>query len=241
MRGTMVLRTAGAESGHPRTGPRCDLRVMLIDEQALFRAGLRALLERDLGAQVTAECATPEDALERLEAPEGLTTNIVIIGTGPSRGDGVGFTRQVTARPGNASQCIVLTTEVSAAHVKAVFDAGAQGYLLRGDGAAELAGAVRAVRAGQRYVSPIASGALVDNLLQGAPVLPHHLLSPRQLEVLRLVARGKSTKTIARDLGLSTKTVDAHRYQISQRLQVHDVAGMVRYAIRHALVGNNEP
>ncbi len=92
--------------------------------------------------------------------------------------------------------------------------------------------------AGQRYISPSASGALVDRLHRSETAAPHHALSPRQLQVLRLVAAGKSTGPIARELKLSTETVDAHRYQVSQRLQVHDLVGMVRYAIRHTLVDN---
>lgn len=80
----------------------------------------------------------------------------------------------------------------------------------------------------------------MQSLQLGEAALPHSALSPRQLEVLCMVARGLSTQLIARELGLSTKTVDAHRYQISQRLQVHEVAGMVRYAIRHGLVQNIE-
>ena len=124
--------------------------------------------------------------------------------------------------------------------MKSVFDAGALGYLVRDDGAPALAQALRSAAAGQRYVSPLASATLVDHLQNRDSGLPHHALTPRQLEVLRLVAQGQNTKTIARDLGLSSRTVDAHRYQISRRLQVHDVAGMVRYAIRHALV-DSEP
>jgi DNA-binding NarL/FixJ family response regulator len=203
--------------------------VILLDEHALSRAGLRALLEHELGFRVVADGA-------RLDETAARAASVVIVGSNDA-GAALGTIRLLAAaaRP---PACIRLDTAATADSIKAAFDAGALGYLLRSDGTPALDSAVRAAAAGQRYLSPGASSALVDHLQHRDPSLPHHALTRRQIEVLRLVAQGRSTKTIARDLGLSTKTVDAHRYQIGKRLQVHDVAGLVRYAIRHALVGN---
>lgn len=211
------------------------LRVLLVDDHTLFRAGVRTLIERDLGARITAECDTSAQALQAiaLEEPEVAMLDISLRGE-----DGIELARRITADFGGRVRCIMLSMHLSSEYVLRAFAAGAQGYVVKDAGPAELTSAILAVVAGQRYVSPSASGALVDSL-SGAAVAPHHTLSPRQLEVLCLVARGLSTKLIARELDLSTKTVDAHRYQISQRLGVHDVAGMVRYAIRHGLVGSH--
>ena len=214
------------------------LRILLVDDHSLLRTGVRGLLERDLGAEVS-ECDTGEQALRAMAVarPDIAMLDISLRGE-----DGIELARRIHAEFGASVRCIMLSMHLSPEYVRRSFEAGASGYVVKDAGAAELTGAIRAVMAGQRYLSPSASGALMDSLPRpasgsSAPAsAPHHALSPRQMEVLRLVAQGKSTKLIARDLGLSTKTVDAHRYQVSQRLQVHDVAGMVRYAIRHALV-----
>lgn len=206
------------------------LRVALVDDHALFRAGVRTLIERDLDAHITAECESGEEALRAIRAdpPDVAMLDICL-----RSGDGIELARQITSELGDQVRCIMLSMHLSASYVKRAFQAGARGDVAKDAGPDELTAAIRAVVAGQRYISPSASGAL---MLADPAAAPHHALSPRQLEVLRMVGHGKSTKVIARELGLSTKTVDSHRYQISQRLQVRDVAGMVRYAIRHALV-----
>ena len=215
------------------------LRVLLLDDHALFRAGVRTLIERDLQAEVgeVIECDTGEQALREIARapPDIAMLDISLRGE-----DGIKVARHIRELHGASVRCIMLSMHLSPEYVRRAFEAGASGYVVKDAGPAELTGAIRAVAAGQRYLSPSASGALVQSLHLGGSALPHSTLSPRQLEVLCMVARGLSTKLIARALGLSTKTVDAHRYQISQRLQVHDVAGMVRYAIRHGLAENTE-
>ena len=213
------------------------LRVLLVDDHALFRAGVRTLIERDLPAEVgdIIECDTGEQALHAMAsaAPDIAMLDISLRGE-----DGIALARRIHDLHGGSVRCIMLSMHLNPEYVRRAFEAGACGYVVKDAGPAELTSAIRAVAAGQRYLSPSASGALVQSLQLGEAALPHSALSPRQLEVLCMVARGMSTKLLARELSLSTKTVDAHRYQISQRLQVHDVAGMVRYAIRHGLVEN---
>ncbi len=220
-------------------GERTALRVLLVDDHALFRAGVRTLIERDLQSEVgeVIECDTGEQALLAIAhtPPDIAMLDISLRGE-----DGIALARRVHALHGTSVRCIMLSMHLNPEYVRRAFEAGACGYVVKDAGPAELTSAIRAVAAGQRYLSPSASGALVQSLQLGESALPHSALSPRQLEVLCMVARGLSTKLIARELGLSTKTVDAHRYQISQRLQVHEVAGMVRYAIRHGLVQNTE-
>lgn len=205
-----------------------------MDEQSLPRAALRALLEHELDCHVVADCADPSAAQA---AAIGAAPAVVLVGLRDPR-SALSLVRLLAA--GAGTPCVRLDAHASADAVKTTFDAGALGYVVHDDGAPDLEQALRCAAAGRRYVSPLASATLVDHLQQRDPGLPHHALTARQLEVLRLVAQGQNTKTIARDLGLSTRTVDAHRYQISRRLQVHDVAGMVRYAIRHSLV-DSEP
>ena len=211
------------------------IRVLLVDDHALFRAGVRTLIEHDLGARITAECESSEQALHAIavEEPDVAMLDISLRGD-----DGIELARRIAAASAGRVRCIMLSMHLSTEYVMRSFDAGACGYVVKDAGPEELISAIVAVMAGQRHVSPSASGALVASLQGGDAGAAHHSLSPRQLQVLRMVARGLSTKLIARELALSTKTVDAHRYQISQRLAVHDVAGMVRYAIRHGLVEN---
>ena len=218
------MTTAGAE-----------LRVLLVDDHTLFRAGVRTLIERDLGARITAECDTGEQALKAIGIEE---PDVALLDISLRSEDGIELAKRISGDFAGRVRCIMLSMHLSAAYVMRAFAAGASGYVVKDAGPAELTSAILAVADGQRYVSPSASGALVDTLNRAGGNSPHDALSPRQLEVLRLVALGKSTKLIARELALSTKTVDSHRYQISQRLGVHDVAGMVRYAIRHGLAGN---
>jgi len=219
------------------------LRILLVDDHSLLRAGVRSLLERELAAEV-AECDNGGQALQALSL---ALPDIALLDISLRDEDGIELARRIRAGCGGAVRCVMLSMHLSPDYVKRSFEAGACGYVVKDAGPAELVQAVQAVASGQRYLSPGASGALVDSLQRQAPAAadagagadtaaPHQALSPRQLEVLRLVAQGKPTKLIARELGLSTKTVDAHRYQVCQRLQVHDVAGMVRYAIRHELV-----
>lgn len=211
------------------------LRILLVDDHALFRAGVRTLIERDLESTLITECETGEQALRSISQnrPDVAMLDISLKGE-----DGIELAHRITTEHGESVRCIMLSMHVNPEYVMRSFGAGARGYVVKDAGPAELTHAIRAVMSGQRYVSPSATGSLVDGLSRKDSAAPHFALSPRQLEVLRLVALGKSTKVIARELDLSTKTVDAHRYQISQRLNVHDVAGMVRYAIRHGLVAN---
>ena len=211
------------------------LRVLLVDDHTLFRAGVRTLIERDLGARITAECDTGEQALKAIGLEE---PDVALLDISLRSEDGIELAKRVCDTFAGRVRCIMLSMHLSAAYVLRAFAAGASGYVVKDAGPAELIAAILAVADGQRYISPSASGALVDTLNRSTGRLPHDALSPRQLEVLRMVALGKSTKLIARELALSTKTVDAHRFQISQRLGVHDVAGMVRYAISQGLVGS---
>jgi DNA-binding NarL/FixJ family response regulator len=213
------------------------LRVLLVDDHAMFRAGVRTLIERDMQAEVgeVIECDTGEQALRAIA---DLSPDIAMIDISLRSEDGIELARRICEKHGGRVRCVMLSMHLSPEYVRRAFEAGASGYVVKDAGPAELTSAIRAVAAGQSYLSPSASGALVQSLQLGDATLPHSALSPRQLEVLRMVAHGLSTKHIARELGLSTKTVDAHRYQISKRLQVHEVAGMVRYAIRHGLVEN---
>jgi DNA-binding NarL/FixJ family response regulator len=210
------------------------MRVLLADDHTLFRDGLRSLLERLGDVTVAAEAGDGREALKLIEqqSPDVAIVDITMPGL-----SGL----EVAARAKRVSpstRVIILSMHAGEAYVAHALRAGVAGYLLKDSAAAELALALRAVRRGETYLSPAISKHVVGGFLHGSrgEADPLALLTPRQREILQLIAEGKANKVIAADLGLSIKTVEAHRAQLMDRLDIHDVAGLVRLAIRAGLV-----
>ena len=133
------------------------------------------------------------------------------------------------------TKIIILSMHASEEYVAQALKAGASGYLLKDAATAELEMALKSVSMGQFYLSPAISRQVVDNFLRGGPT-GLDLLTPRQREILQLIAEGKGTREIAETLHLSVKTVETHRAQLMERLDIHDVAGLIRYALRKGLI-----
>jgi DNA-binding NarL/FixJ family response regulator len=209
------------------------LHVLLLDDHALLRAGVRALLERQLpGVQVVETDSV--DAALRTTAER--TFDLAIVDITLRNDDGLRFVRALQqAAAGAPLRCLVLSMHQGEGYVQRAFDSGAIGYVVKDAIPEELLLAVRSAMAGQRYLSP-SVGATRFTPLFSAPPAPHLALTERPLQVLKLVAAGLPTKLVAQRLGLSVRTIDAHRYQISQRLDLHDVASWVHYALRHGLI-----
>jgi len=208
------------------------IRIVLVDDHTLVREGLRALLEEFPGVQVVAEARDGASGLEavRLHAPDVLVTDLSMDGM-----NGIELTERAT-REMPALRVIVLSMYSDRQHVVRVLAAGATAYLLKDSARGELAEALEVVRRGGTFLSPAAATRLSDPAGSGGAVDPLALLTARQREVLRLIAEGVPTKQIAHRLDISPKTVEAHRATIMSRLQVRDVAGLVRLAIRSGLV-----
>jgi DNA-binding NarL/FixJ family response regulator len=216
------------------------IRVLLADDHALVRAGLRALIERLPGVEVTGEASNGREAVKQIHA---LRPDVVLMDIGMSELNGLEATARVTKEcPG--VRVIILSMHTSEEYVVRALRAGAAGYLVKGAGPAELEVAVQAVARGQTYLSPAVSKQVVSDYLRrvegdaaaGPAESPHDLLTPRQREILQLVAEGRTTKEIAQRLGLSVKTVETHRAELMDRLDIHDIAGLVRFAVRTGLV-----
>jgi len=214
------------------------LRVLLAEDHTLVRAGIRALLESLDGVEVVAEAADGREALRlaQAHAPDILLMDITM-----KELNGLEATARL-AKERSATRVIILSMHADQAYVRQALQAGAAGYLLKGADLAELELALKAVTRGDTYLSPSVSKGLVGDLLNGkAPEAnPLDELTLRQREVLQLVAEGKTTKEIAGRLNLSIKTVETHRAQLMERLNIHDVAGLVKFAIRVGLVQANE-
>lgn len=216
------------------TSPARPIRVLLADDHGLVRAGLRALLEPLAGLQVVAEAADGREALGLLGA---ASPDVVLMDIGMRGLNGLEATAQATQQFPRV-RVLVLSMHAAEEYVLRALRLGAAGYLLKDAAPAELEIAIRAVARGESYLSPGASRHLVRTLRDGGAAAGDASgpLTPRQREVLQLIAEGQSTKAIARLLDVSIKTVESHRAQLMERLDVHDVAGLVRYAIRTGVV-----
>jgi DNA-binding NarL/FixJ family response regulator len=210
------------------------IRVVLADDHAVVRHGVRSLLEAAPDIEIVAEAGEGHQALALVTAhrPDVLVTDIAMPGL-----TGLELVECVV-RDFPQTRVLVLSMHQEKAYATRALAAGAAGYLLKDAGAAECEAAVRAVVRGESYLSPAVSGHVVAEYarLAQAEAAAADPLTARQREVLRLIAEGLPTKAIARRLGLSVKTVEAHRAQLMERLGIHDVAGLVRYAIRTGLV-----
>ena len=210
------------------------IRVVLVDDHVLIRAGLKALLHSLANIQVVGEAS---DGHEAVDVVEKLEPDVVIMDIAMANLNGLEAASRVTKQWPKV-KVIILSMHANEEYVGQALDAGATGYLLKGAEPAELELALKAVVRGETYLSPSISKQLVQDYLShrkeklGTTVE----LTARQREVLQLIAEGCSTKDIANKLGLSVKTVDTHRTELMRRLDIHDVAGLVRYAIRRGLV-----
>lgn len=211
------------------------IRVILADDHALARAGIRALLAPIAGVQILAEAA---DGLQALDLVRALRPDLLVADISMPGLSGLDLTERVAATvPG--TRTLILSMHADRAYALRALQAGAAGYLLKDAGAAEIELAIRAVARGENYLSPAVSKHVLDDYharLAAQQNDAGQVLTARQREVLRLIAEGHSTKMIAHKLDLSVKTIETHRTQIMQRLKIHDIAGLVRYAIRHGLI-----
>ena len=210
------------------------IRVILADDHAFMRIGLRSLLDEVEGIEVVAEAADGETALRLVE---GLRPHVLISDISMPKLDGLGLAARVAADY-PATRVLILSMHAEREFAIKALAGGAAGYLLKEAGPGELEAAIRAVARGESYLSPAISGHLVVEYSQlaRAEVERPGPLTPRQIEVLKLVAEGLTTKAIARRLGISVKTVETHRTQVMDRLDIRDIAGLVRYALRAGLI-----
>jgi DNA-binding NarL/FixJ family response regulator len=210
------------------------VKVLLADDHTLVRKGIRALLEAIPDVEVVAETADGREALELIDRhrPDVALLDITMPGL-----NGL----EVAARAAKASpktRVVILSMHAGEAYVAQALRAGVAGYLLKDAADDELALALKAVARGDVYLSPQISRQLVDRYTKAASTEPDPLagLTSRQREILQLVAEGRSSKEIASLLNVSIKTVESHRGQIMERIGVHDVTALVRFAIRVGLV-----
>ncbi len=213
----------------------CNL--LLVDDHSLIRAGVRALVLDIPGYTVIGEA---NDGSQLLEMVETLSPDIILLDISMKETGGLEALQQLKrGRP--QSKVLILSMHTDPAIIMQALESGAHGYLLKDTTATELEHALDALRNNERYLSPaiahtVINQALIRNQKQQPQTPDSHNLTARQLEILRLIVRGKSTREIANGLGLSIKTVETHRSQIMKRLQIYDVAGLVLFAVREQII-----
>lgn len=213
--------------------PQTALRVVLADDHVLMRSGLRALIEQLPDYEVVAEVG---DGAALLAAVDAQPVDLAIVDIQMPVLGGIDALQVLKGRAATP-KVLILSMHSAEDYVLRAMRLGAEGYLLKDAAAVELEAALSALRRGDRYLSPRVSETL-EQTSRGDEDTP--ALSPRQREVLRLIALGRATKEIAYQLGLSPKTIETHRAQIMERLGIREVAGLVRYSLRHGLIHEDE-
>ncbi len=210
------------------------IRVVLADDHALVRAGIRALLEKLRGIEVVGEADNGREVLELIKKS---APNLILLDISMTELGGLEALPRIT-KDFPSVKVIILSAHANEEYVIRALRSGAAGYMLKDAASAELQLAIDSVIQDKTYLSPSISRTVIDSYLErvGGPFSPLEELTARQREILQLVAEGKNTKEIAGILDISVKTVEAHRLQLMARLGIHDVPGLVRYAVRSGLV-----
>jgi len=209
--------------------------VVLVEDHQLVRAGLRMLIDDYAEYQVVGEA---EDGEGAIELAGRLQPHLMILDLQMPRMDGVQALPQIKARCPH-TRVLMVSFSDSGDDVMRCFVAGADGYLVKSCANFELQLALDALHDGHAFLSPKITRLVIERAKHAeddAPALPERLLTPRQMEILRLVVAGKAAKEIAFELGLSVKTVEAHRAQLMERLGLRDLPSLVLYALRHGLI-----
>ena len=210
---------------------------MVADDHEVVRKGLVALLQQQPDWQVCGEAGDGRDAVEKAQQ---LKPDVVILDIGMPSLNGLEATRQILKTNPHA-RILILTLHDSDQVVRDVLNAGARGFLLKSDAARDLVAAVEALRRDKTYFTSKVASMVLEGYLKGstglapAPV-SRNRLTPREREIVQLLAEGKSTKEVAVALGLSVKTAETHRSNIMRKLQLHSVSDLVLYAVRNNIV-----
>jgi DNA-binding NarL/FixJ family response regulator len=210
------------------------LRILVVDDHELVRRGVRDLLDAQPGWEVCGEAGTGPAAVE---AAERLKPDVVVLDLSLPGLHGLEVTRRILhLLPG--TRILVLTMHASEELIRHVLRAGAHGYVLKSDAASLVVSAVRSLERREPFLAPRVTEVVLDGYLQRdlAEPPPGDPLTPREREVLQLVAEGRSSKAVAALLGVAVKTIESHRASLMRKLHVRTIADLVRYAVRNGLV-----
>lgn len=208
---------------------------MIADDHTIVRQGMRKLLETCSDFQIIGEA---KDGAETVGAVEKLRPDLVIMDISMPGLNGLEATRQVKKKFPEM-RILILTMHAEKEYIFKILQSGASGYLLKGSSVEELVAAIRAVDRGESYLSPPVSKSIIEDYIGGPPSGREggaQSLTAREREILQLIAEGHTSKNIAAKLAVSSKTVETHRAHIMQKLNIHNAAGLIRYAIQKGWV-----
>ncbi len=216
------------------------IRIILAEDHTLVRKGLRALLEGYPNIEVVGEAA---DGREAIKLTEDVHPHVVVMDINMPGLNGLEATDRIKRHYPDV-QVLILSMHANEEYVLQVLRSGASGYLLKDSATEELVAAIAAVYQGEAYLSPRISKTVIADYVRRTEAegrrAPHEMLTPREREVLQLVAEGHTSKQIAQQLHLSVKTVETHRANLMDKLNIHNRAGLIRYAIRAGLAASDE-
>jgi DNA-binding NarL/FixJ family response regulator len=207
------------------------IRILLADDHAVVRQGFRMILAAHSDLEIVGEAGNGREAVELAST---LRPDVVVMDVTMPELNGIEATRRLTAENPHI-RVVALSMHKDSVYVREILRAGARGYLLKDSVADDLVAAVRAVAGGEGYLSPAVSNAVLDDYRKHV-TNPIDMLSSREREVLQMLAEGKTNKEIAVTLNLSVYTVDAHRGRIMEKLNVHSINELVRFAVRNGLI-----
>jgi two-component system response regulator NreC len=215
------------------------VRLLIADDHMIFRQGIKKLLDEEPDLQIVGEAA---DGREVVKKATELKPDVILMDIAMANLNGLEATKQIK-KVLPESKIIMLTMHKNEEYVLQSFQAGASGYILKEGAVEELVSAIRSIHADKSFLSPTVSKTLVDAYLRkmetGKTETPFDLLTDREREVLQLIAEGFTNREVAKQLFISVKTVEAHRAHIMQKLNIHDIAKLVKYAIQKGLVDLN--
>src|SRR5690349_12360902 len=207
------------------------IRILLADDHAVVRQGFKMILAAQTDMEIVGEAGNGREAVELAEK---LRPDVVVMDVAMPELNGIEAARRLGQSLPHA-RVLALSMHKDSVYVREILRAGARGYLLKDSPASELVAAVRAVASGEGYLSPAVSNAVLDDYRRHV-TNPIDLLSSREREVLQMLAEGKTNKEIAGVLNLSVYTVDAHRGRIMEKLNLHSINELVRFALRNGLI-----
>jgi DNA-binding NarL/FixJ family response regulator len=210
------------------------IRILITDDHPIFREGLRGLLEKEPDMEVAGEAG---NGIEAVKLADELQPDVIIMDLNLPEMNGIEATRKILEMH-PATRVLALSLAADRRFIVEVLEAGATGYVLKDSFFAELAGAIRTVASGETYLGPKITELIIKDYLQRVPQnlpLTCTLLTPRERELLQLIADGRNTKEIASTFGISIKTIEVHRHNIMKKLNLYSIAELTKYAVREGL------